>query len=138
MSPADAATVRLSIPADARFFRPVRLAVGGLATMVGFDVEAIEDLRIGVDELCAALAEGGDGTDLEIEVRTVPGQLLRIEGSTAKGAEPLDEDRFGFSRRILSVVADDFAYAPDGDRVRCWLERSPQSDDDRSDQPSAT
>lgn len=121
-------TMTIVVPAEARFFRSVRLAVGGLAAMVGFDVEAIEDLRIGVDELCAALAEGGAGDDLHLAVRTEPGASLRIEGSTARGEDALDEDRFHFSRQILSVVADDFGYETDESLVRCWLERTVAAD----------
>lgn len=119
------AVVTITLPADVEYFRSVRLAVGGLATVVGFDVEAIEDLRIGVDELCAALVEAGDGSDLQIEITTVPQQRLRIEGTTARGPDGLDDARFAFSRQILEVVADDFGYAPDGDHVSCWLERRP-------------
>ena len=62
MTTTDAPRVTLTVPADVRYFRSVRLAIGGLATMVGFDIEAIDDLRIGVDELCAMAAEGGDGS----------------------------------------------------------------------------
>jgi len=115
--------VTLIVPADVRYFRSVRLAVGGLATLVGFDVDAMEDLRIGVDELCAALIEAGNEQDLRLDIQAEPGELLRIEGTTAAGDAPVDEDRFAFSRQILSVVADDYGYAVEDGRVRCWLER---------------
>jgi serine/threonine-protein kinase RsbW len=123
MDTSDAPLMTLTVPADVRYFRSVRLAIGGLATMVGFDIEAIDDLRIGVDEVCAALAEAGNGDDLRIEVQAVPGRSLRIEGTVASGDEQPDEDRFGFSRQILSVVADDFGYDAADGRVCCWLER---------------
>jgi len=115
--------VTLIVPADVRYFRSVRLAVGGLATLVGFDVDAMEDLRIGVDELCAALIEAGDDQDLRLDICAEPGDVLRIEGSTPAGSTPVDEDRFAFSRQILSVVADDYGYAVEDGQVRCWLER---------------
>ncbi|HWJ98875.1 MAG TPA: hypothetical protein VNQ33_12000, partial [Acidimicrobiales bacterium] len=97
MTTTDAPLVTLTVPADVRYFRSVRLAVGGLATMVGFDIEAIEDLRIGVDEVCAALAEAGNGDDLRIEVLAVPDRVLRVEGTVPHGDEQPDEDRFTFS-----------------------------------------
>jgi hypothetical protein len=128
MTTLDAPTMTLTVPADVRFFRSVRLAVGGLATMVGFDIEAIDDLRIGVDEVCAALAEAGTGAALRIEVLAVPGEVLRVEGTVPNGEEQPDEDRFAFSRQILSVVADSFGYEADGGEVRCWLERRLASD----------
>lgn len=123
MHASDVPLVTVTVPADVRYFRSVRLAIGGLATMVGFDIEAIDDLRIGVDEVCAALAETGNGEDLRIEVLAVPGERLRVEGTVPSGEEQPDEDRFAFSRQILSVVADSFGYEAEDGVVCCWLER---------------
>ncbi|MCU1371782.1 MAG: anti-sigma factor [Ilumatobacteraceae bacterium] len=123
MDATDAPLMTLTVPADVRYFRSVRLAIGGLATMVGFDIESIDDLRIGVDEVCAALAEAGNGDDLRIEVLAVPGERVRVEGTVPHGDDQPDADRFAFSRQILSVVADDHGYAVEGGQVSCWLER---------------
>ncbi len=117
MTTIDAPMMTLTVPADVRFFRSVRLAVGGLATMVGFDIEAIDDLRIGVDEVCAALAEAGTG--LVGPNGAGKTTLFRM----IIGDEQPDEDRFAFSRQILSVVADSFGYEVEGGEARCWLER---------------
>jgi hypothetical protein len=117
-------SVTLVIPADVRYFRSVRLAVGGLATLVGFDVEAIDDIRIGVDELCGALSEAGDGTEISFTIETRLGTSIRIDGSTGNGSTDHDADRFRFSHQILSVVADDHALDVAGDAVHCWLERA--------------
>lgn len=134
--PAEAPTsLQLVVPADVRFFRPVRLAVGGLATLVGFDIEAIDDIRIGVDELCGALFESGNGGELHVTVTVAVGASIRVEGTCPSGDEELDAARFGFSQQILSVVADDFGIDTSGGAVRCWLERSLanwQADDDLS------
>lgn len=124
MSSADQGSVAISVPSDVRYFRSVRLAVGGLATLVGFDVEAIDDIRIGVDEMCAALLESGDGSTISFEVAAVVGSSVRIVGSVAKGSSAVDDDRFSFSRQILSVVADDFGFETAGDTVQFWLERA--------------
>ncbi|MEZ5179539.1 MAG: hypothetical protein R2746_15010 [Acidimicrobiales bacterium] len=123
MTAPDGAPVRITVPADARYFRSVRLAVGALAAMVGFDVEAIDDLRIGVDELCATISEAGDGGELVIAVSPEPGAGIRIDAATTKGPVEPDPARFGFSRRILSVVADDFGYEAGSEQVRCWIVR---------------
>lgn len=112
-----------SVPGDARLLRPVRLAIGGLATLAGFDVEAIDDLRIGADEICGALLDGGDGTDLELSCTVVVGRSLTLTGKTAKGAMDGDLSRFVFSERLLSVVADSHALEVGDAEVTCWLER---------------
>ena len=133
MSPTDSPVVTITVPADVRYFRSVRLAIGGLATLVGFDIEAIDDLRIGVDEVCAALVEAGDGGDLHLEICADAGERLRVEGTVPKGSVEIDQDRFAFSRQILSVVSDDFGYSEDDGQVRCWLERQLAAEDDAVD-----
>jgi hypothetical protein len=122
MTPADRSTLSIVVPDDIRFFRPVRLAVGGVATLVGFDVAAIDDLRIGVDELCAALAEGGAGP-FQLDIHAEPGRELRIEGRVTHVVGDLDGERFTFSRQILSVVADDFGLEVVDGELRCWMTR---------------
>src|SRR5690348_6873398 len=49
--------VHLVIPATSRYLRLARLTAAGLAGDLGYPVDAIEDLRIAVDELCAAIIE---------------------------------------------------------------------------------
>ncbi len=126
MAHQDVNTVVMTIPADAKYLRPVRLAVGGVATMMGFDIEAIDDLRIGVDEICAALLESGDGTQLCVEICVQPDDAMRIVGTTAAGDRPVDQARFALSRQILSVVSDDFGFEAGAATVECWLERTVQ------------
>lgn len=121
-------TVSITVPADVRYFRTVRLAIGGLASLVGFDVEAMEDIRIGVDELCTALVEAGDGSSVRFEIAANLGEGLRIEGRSTRGAEPVDPERFRFSRQILSVVADDYGFETSDEAVDGWLERSVASE----------
>lgn len=116
--------MKIVVPADVQFFRPVRLAVGGLGTLVGFDIDAMEDLRIGVDELCGALYEAGDGSEIEVTITVHPGEMIHVECSTAMGDGDVNDDRFVFSERILSVVVDAYGIEALGGRLRGWLERS--------------
>ena len=124
MPPDLGSAVKIVIPADVQFFRSVRLAVGGLGALVGFDVEAIEDLRIGVDELCGAMFDAGDGSDIEVTVTIEVGSMIHIGCKTSMGEGDVDADRFVFSERILSVVADAYGIEASGGALRCWLERS--------------
>lgn len=116
-------TVKISIPAEVTYFRAVRLAVGAVATAVGFHVEAIEDLRIAVDELSTSLVEVSDGSDLLFVIRPDPSRSIRIEASVARGAKDLDPERFELSQRMLSVIADDHGFELSGPVARAWLQR---------------
>ena len=124
MAPEPGSVMTIIVPADVQFFRPVRLAVGGLGTLVGFDIDAMEDIRMGVDELCGALFEAGDGSDIEVKVTVHVGDMIHVECSTPMGDGDVNDDRFVFSERILSVVVDAYGIEAVGGTLRCWLERS--------------
>lgn len=102
-----AGTIELVLPADTRLVRLARLLASGVAGSVGFDVEEIEDLRIAVDEGCAALIEGGDGSPLLLSFG-LDGDTVEVFGSTASGeAAVVDAARLSLSNQILEVVADE-------------------------------
>ena len=112
---ADDSPVRLVIPARARYLRLARLTAAGIAGDIGFGLEAIEDLRVAVDEVCAILIEdAGDDAELELVYRsTVEG--LTIEGScTNPGAVP---DVHPVARELLNMTADDYSVYSAGDVV---------------------
>ncbi|MDD2217228.1 MAG: ATP-binding protein [Eubacteriales bacterium] len=44
--------VRFSIPGKPKYVQMVRLAVGSIASQVGFDIEKIEDMTVAVGEAC--------------------------------------------------------------------------------------
>ena len=55
-------TLKLSVPCDARYVSTVRLAVSSVASLAGFDIEAIEDIKIAVSEACTnIILHGGIG-----------------------------------------------------------------------------
>lgn len=116
-------SIELSLPADARLVRLARLVASGVATAAGFDVEEVEDLRIGVDELCGALVEGGDGSPLRLHF-VLGDQEVHVNGSTGShGIELLDEQRVSLSRQILAVVADSHAVEASDGRLRVELHK---------------
>lgn len=98
--------IELSLPADSRVLRLVRLVASGLASIVGLDVDALDDLRIGIDEAVAALLEGGDGSRLELRF-DVDDDGLRLAGSTPAGDAGFDEDRLELSTQLLAAVCDE-------------------------------
>ena len=65
--------IKFSIPGKPEYVGVVRLAVSSLANKSGFDIEAIEDIKIAVSEACTnALIHGGQkclcNYDVECEV----------------------------------------------------------------------
>lgn len=136
-SPAFEGSISITIAPDPRLVRPVRLAMGGLASLAGFDVEAIEDLRIAVNELTATLIERGDGSELALRLAVLDHGAIRIEGSTGLGDADPGDDRFALSDQILSVVADDHGFGTADGVASAWLERANvEWTDDGGDEPT--
>lgn len=105
--------VELVIPARAEYLRLVRMTTAGLAAVHGFDVEAVDELRMAVDEACHLLtgaAWDGEGT-IRLEFRT-DGDALVVEGRAAlegpRGSAP------AYSEQILASLVDDYEYRDDG------------------------
>jgi serine/threonine-protein kinase RsbW len=110
--------VRLELPVDSRYMRVVRLVASGLGATVGFDVEAVDDFRIAVDELCAAMLEVSNGSslDLSFEVRD---DGIEVNGQTRTDPTArLNTERFALSEQILRVAADRYTVNVDGGTAR--------------------
>lgn len=110
-----AAAIRLVIPAAARYVRVARLAAGGVAADLGFDIESIEDLRVAIDEACTLLLEGcGDaGTEVEVELTyKMDGDTLVIEGrSPCRPGAPVEVHPI--ARELLDLTSDQYEVGSD-------------------------
>jgi serine/threonine-protein kinase RsbW len=110
--------IRLELPVDSRYMRVVRLVASGLGATVGFDVEAVDDFRIAVDELCAAMLEMSDGSDLELSFE-VRDDGIEVNGQTRTDPDArLGTERFALSEQILRVAADRYTVSVDGGMAR--------------------
>ncbi|HKY13780.1 MAG TPA: ATP-binding protein [Microthrixaceae bacterium] len=120
-----AESVEISIPSDARYVRLVRLATSAVASIVDADVDTIDDLRVAVDEMCAALIEVARGDKISLRL-WLDGDTIGIEGTTVLGdAAALDAERFSLSDQILRVITDDHEFGADGNgSCRFWISRS--------------
>jgi serine/threonine-protein kinase RsbW len=65
------ADVVVSVPARAEFLHVLRSVVASVAARLDFPYDAIEDLRIAVDEACAQLLSQGKGAS-QIRLRIIP------------------------------------------------------------------
>ncbi|MBQ4576710.1 MAG: ATP-binding protein [Firmicutes bacterium] len=57
--------LKLQLPGKPQYVSTVRMVIASLANSVGFDVEAIEDMKVAVSEACTnAVCHGGSGENL--------------------------------------------------------------------------
>jgi serine/threonine-protein kinase RsbW len=106
--PDESTVVRLAIPAAPEYLRLARLAAADVASRVGFSFEDIEDLRIGVDELCHLLmAPGTEDEQLELTFR-LASDTVTVEGEGPARA-PTDPVvvQSELSKQIVTAVVNE-------------------------------
>src|SRR5690349_21660149 len=103
MGEGSGAEVRLTIPPQPRYLRLARLTASGIAADLDLSLDAIDDLRVAVDELSALLLTDAD-QPLEL-VFYVVGDRLRVTGS-CRTAAPIEVD--DVAREVLALTADDY------------------------------
>jgi hypothetical protein len=114
----DPEPVRLTVPAESRYVRLVRLAAAGVATDAGFDVDDVEDLRVAVNELFTLLVDDSEDpmSTVEVTYAQVDGGVQvsgvrEVAGPATPAAGPED-----LALEILRVVVDEHEFKVDGDR----------------------
>jgi serine/threonine-protein kinase RsbW len=112
--------VRLSVPAESRYVRLVRLAAAGVATDAGFDVDDVEDLRVAVNELYTLMVDDAEDSSASVELTytqvdgavTVVG-VRRVDGEITAPDGPED-----LALEILRVVVDEHSFEVEGGERR--------------------
>jgi anti-sigma regulatory factor (Ser/Thr protein kinase) len=117
--------IRLIIPGAAEFLRLARLAAADAGSRAGLTYDEIEDLRIGVDELCHTVMRP-DGTGVVTLVFRMLDDGIEVEGEgppvdTAGETKPSE-----LSRTIVAAVVDEHELDREGDKLRFRLSKRTQ------------
>jgi serine/threonine-protein kinase RsbW len=131
MANADVATasVTLMVAATNDHISYARLTATALAGKVGFEYDAIEDVRIAVSELCSnVIACAITGSELTLSFRGDG------DGITVTGRVPLSDDAAPFnpdelSEQVLAAVVDSHRYTSDGTEIQFSMFRGHRPDD---------
>ncbi|MCU1504654.1 MAG: hypothetical protein JWM12_4008 [Ilumatobacteraceae bacterium] len=100
--------VVLQVPAEPTMARVVRLAASSLAAMTSMDLDDIEDVKIVVSEVMAALIEHGDGPDITIRFE-VGADRLAVAGFTAAQSFEVDSAELALSATVMAAIAAEHA-----------------------------
>lgn len=97
--------LELRVPTTATQLPAVRAMAGDLAIRMDYDLDAVEDLRLAVDEACATLAQisSGDAPLTVVFETTRAGLHIEAWVPTAEGTE-IPQDGFGWA--ILATLVD--------------------------------
>jgi hypothetical protein len=97
-----AGPVQLVIPAEPALSRVARLTASGLASLTGFTIDDIEDIKIAVSEVMVALVESSSGAPVSLDL-AVSEDAFVVTGRTAVDA--FDPD--GADRELSRMVFDE-------------------------------
>jgi serine/threonine-protein kinase RsbW len=101
------AEVRLSIPADSAYIAVPRSVVGNLAARNNFTVDAIDDLRIAVDEACSLLLPQASDGVLDLVFAISPPHLTVSTTATVPNGWKPDTTSFGWT--VLTALVESAA-----------------------------
>jgi serine/threonine-protein kinase RsbW len=112
----DFSTVEVRTSATASLIPTIRAVASDLAARADFDLDAISDLRMAVDEACATLVDLASATSSLRCVFRVRAEMIEVEAQVqpASPSAVVSTDTFGW--RVLQTLADDVqAQREDGD-----------------------
>ena len=120
--------VTLIVPATNDSIQFARLNTTAVAGRIGFDYDAIEDVRIAISELCGTvIACAAPNAELQIDV-TGDAQRLAVTGKTTLGeGQALERD--DLSDQVLAVVTDDYGYDESGGVVSFHMTRATRAEE---------
>ncbi|MFN0092729.1 MAG: ATP-binding protein [Acidimicrobiales bacterium] len=115
---AEVTTVVLQVEGPGNSVRLARLTAAALCAELDFDIEAVEDVRIAVDELVSFLNGGGGA--LTVTYRC-DGDGLEISGAQLTGPTgPVGPERLSeMAEAIVAATTDSFEVG--GDAARRWF-----------------
>src|SRR4051795_5606803 len=97
--------LELRVPTSPTQLPAVRAMAGDLAMRMDFDLDAVEDLRLAVDEACATLASIAAGDEPLTVVFETTRAGLHIE-AWVPSVEGQDVPRDGFGWAVLHTLVD--------------------------------
>lgn len=103
--------IHLEVPTTPDLLRLVRVVASGLAGRLGFAIDAVEDVRLAVDELCWTVASNaGPASTLAVRFMILDG-AFSVEGRLKPGpvAEVTGDGLSAMSERILGTLVADYA-----------------------------
>jgi hypothetical protein len=102
-APVAGGPVEIVIPAEPALSRVVRLAASGLASLTGFTLDEIEDIKIAVSEVMIALVEHGDRAPIMLDFAAQDDAFV-VRGRTAVHDFDPEREDLELCRTVLDEV----------------------------------
>ncbi|WP_133850342.1 ATP-binding protein [Labedaea rhizosphaerae] len=101
--------IEIRLPAEPDQLSLLRTVAGAIAMRADFDLDAIADLKIAVDEACSMLImQAAKGAVLRCTFGTDEDGIVVQSEVATDGNEPLDDTAFGW--HVLSTLTDESSW----------------------------
>ena len=111
--------VEIRVPPDPSLSRVLRLAASGMASLAGFDVDQIEDIKIAVSEVLIALIEHGAGESVDVQF-TSDGRCFEIRGKTKVEHFDAEHPDLILCRTVLAEASNNHGIDLVDHHARIW------------------
>lgn len=113
--------IEIRVPPDPSLSRVLRLAASGMASLAGFTVDEIEDIKIAVSEVLIALIEHGDGNSIDMQF-AVDERSFKLRGRTAIDSFDLQHPDLVLCRTVLAEVCGSHTIDLIDQQAHIWAE----------------
>ncbi|NLG88688.1 MAG: anti-sigma regulatory factor [Clostridiaceae bacterium] len=114
-------TVKIHLPRKADYASLIRLAVSGIASKIGFDIDVIEDIKVAVSEVCNKIVSlSTENCDKYYDITfQLFSDGLKVQFKVPGGfAGKMFEGESGeFAYAIISSLMDEFSVDCNGDCI---------------------
>jgi serine/threonine-protein kinase RsbW len=109
-------SIKMILPAKPEYVSVARLTVSGIASRLGFDFEAIEDIKVSVAEVCNKIISivKEDAFEYTIEFQIINNQLtifIKTEDDKLNCIFKDTDEELSIS--IINALMDEVKYCPD-------------------------
>ena len=113
--------VEIRVPPDPSLSRVLRLAASGMASIAGFTVDEIEDIKIAVSEVLIALIEHGDGKPVDVQFE-VDSQSFKLRGRSIVEKFDVNHPDLALCRSVLAGVCSSHTIDLVENQAHIWAE----------------
>jgi serine/threonine-protein kinase RsbW len=106
--------IAVAIPARPEFIHVLRAVVASVAARMDFPYDAIEDLRIVVDEACTQLLRVEGSATLRLRITPSSGEILLLASTDARSESwPTTESERTLGWQVIEGLTDQASFARD-------------------------
>lgn len=111
----------IQLPNKAEYLSFMRLAVSGLLSRIGFDIDTIEDMKVVVTEICSRIVSSdceSDQQDYSVKFRLAEsGFQAFFRVSKCLASSLFEGDSGEFAKAIISSLTDEFSIKCEDDCI---------------------